>query len=85
MLAARDGPTGVRPVHGVSSYPVGQAAAATWDRELIYQRSKHMGQEFFDKGVNVALAPVASGPLGRSPLMGRNWVRVKIPSTCSTC
>ncbi|TIA94058.1 hypothetical protein E3P81_00460 [Wallemia ichthyophaga] len=72
-LCMMDGPTGVRPVHGVSSYPVGQAAAATWDRELIYQRSKHMGQEFFDKGVNVALAPVASGPLGRSPLMGRNW------------
>ena len=42
----------------------------------MYKRSKHMGQEFFDQGVNIALAPVASGPIGRSPLAGRNWVSV---------
>ncbi|TIB59866.1 hypothetical protein E3P77_04156, partial [Wallemia ichthyophaga] len=72
-LCLMNGPTGVLPVHGVSSYPVEQAAAATWDRELIYQRSKHMGQEFFDKGVHIALSPVSAGPLGRSPLGGRNW------------
>ncbi|TIA95085.1 hypothetical protein E3P94_03882 [Wallemia ichthyophaga] len=72
-LCMMDGPTGPRPVKGISQSTSGQTAAATWDRDLIYQRSKDMGQEFFDLGVNVALAPVASGPIGRSPLGGRNW------------
>jgi beta-glucosidase len=32
-----------------------------------------MGQEFYDLGIHVALAPVTGGPLGRSPYEGRNW------------
>lgn len=32
-----------------------------------------MGQEFYDLGVHVALAPVTGGPLGRAPRNGRNW------------
>lgn len=32
-----------------------------------------MGQEFYDLGVNMALAPVTGGPLGRAPREGRNW------------
>ncbi|KAK7458788.1 hypothetical protein VKT23_009793 [Stygiomarasmius scandens] len=68
-----DGPAGVRPVHGVSQFPAGLAAAATWDEELIYKRSLHMGQEYYDQGVHIALAPVTGGPLGRAPRMGRNW------------
>lgn len=32
-----------------------------------------MAQEFRDKGVNIWLGPVTGGPLGRSPLGGRNW------------
>lgn len=46
--------------------------AATWDRSLAYLRGVAMGEEFRDKGVDGALAPVA-GPLGRSPAGGRNW------------
>lgn len=34
----------------------------------MYQRSKAMGQEFYDVGVHIALAPVTGGPLGRAPL-----------------
>ncbi|KAF5331798.1 hypothetical protein D9758_016866 [Tetrapyrgos nigripes] len=68
-----DGPAGVRPVHGVSQFPVGLATAATWDKDLIYKRSLHMGQEFYDQGVHIALAPVTGGPLGRAVRMGRNW------------
>ncbi|KIY47524.1 beta-D-xylosidase/beta-D-glucosidase [Fistulina hepatica ATCC 64428] len=64
-----DGPAGVRPVHGVSQFPAGLTTAATWDRELIYNRSYAMGAEFYDQGVNIALAPVTGGPLGP----GRNW------------
>ncbi|TFY50840.1 hypothetical protein EVJ58_g10868 [Rhodofomes roseus] len=47
-LCLEDGPAGVRPVQGVSQFPAGQAVAATWDRNLIYQRGYAMGQEFFD-------------------------------------
>ena len=47
--------------------------AATWDRELIYERAAALGVEFRGKGIHVALAPVTGGPLGRSPLGGRNW------------
>jgi beta-glucosidase len=32
-----------------------------------------MGQEFYDLGVHVALAPVTGGPLGRAARGGRNW------------
>jgi beta-glucosidase len=53
--------------------PSGMATAATWDRELMYKRSYAMGYEFYNLGVNVALAPVTGGPLGRSPLGGRGW------------
>ncbi|KAK7462900.1 hypothetical protein VKT23_007479 [Stygiomarasmius scandens] len=68
-----DGPAGVRPLHGVSQFPVGLTTAATWDRELIYKRAYAMGKEFYDQGVHLALAPVTGGPLGRAPLAGRNW------------
>ncbi|KAG0160448.1 hypothetical protein PDIDSM_7977 [Penicillium digitatum] len=46
--------------------------AATWDKEMIYQRGSAMGAEFRGKGAHVMLGPVG-GPLGRSALGGRNW------------
>ncbi|EIM82192.1 uncharacterized protein STEHIDRAFT_124824 [Stereum hirsutum FP-91666 SS1] len=72
-ICLEDGPVGIRPVHGASQFPAGLTTAATWDRDLMYQRSYAMGKEFLDEGVNIALAPVTGGPLGRSPLAGRNW------------
>ena len=48
-LCLEDGPAGPRPIQGSSQFPAGQAAAATWDRELIYARGHAMGQEFFDQ------------------------------------
>lgn len=50
-LCLEDGPAGVRPVHGVSQFPAGLTTAATWDRALIFARSKAMGQEFHDQGL----------------------------------
>lgn len=47
-----DGPAGVRYVHGVSQFPAGLTAAATWDRDLIYARAAAMGQEFYDQGAS---------------------------------
>ncbi|KAH8921086.1 glycoside hydrolase family 3 protein [Atractiella rhizophila] len=72
-LCLEDGPLGVRPVKGVTQFPSGVTIAATWDKELMYERGKAIGQEFFDLGVNMMLGPVAGGPMGRSPRGGRNW------------
>ncbi|KAJ3829611.1 beta-D-xylosidase/beta-D-glucosidase [Lentinula raphanica] len=68
-----DGPAGVRAIQGVSQFPAELTTAATWDRDLMYRRNKAMGQEFYDQGVHIPLAPVTGGPLGRSPLEGRAW------------
>jgi len=72
-LCFQDGPAGVRPALGKTQFPAGVNGAATWDRDLIYQRSLAMGQEFYDLGIHTALAPVTGGPLGRAPREGRNW------------
>jgi hypothetical protein len=56
--------TGARPARGVTQFPAGITTAATWDRELIYNRSNAMGQEFYDQGVvsrvRLRAVPVAS-------------------------
>ncbi|KAH8921085.1 glycoside hydrolase family 3 protein [Atractiella rhizophila] len=65
--------TGVRPVKGVTQFPAGVTIAATFDKELMYERGKAIGQEFYDLGVNLLLGPVAGGPMGRAPRGGRNW------------
>ena len=56
---------------------------ATWDRDLIYQRSLAMGQEFFDTGIQIALTPVTGGTLGRSPRGGRNFEACEVQSLCA--
>ncbi|KAI9888502.1 MAG: hypothetical protein M1814_006864 [Vezdaea aestivalis] len=71
-LCMQDSPLGVRIADFVSTFPAGLSAAATWNRDLMYQRGYAMGSEHRDKGVDVQLGPVA-GPLGRSPEGGRNW------------
>ncbi|TID07400.1 putative beta-glucosidase G [Colletotrichum higginsianum] len=53
-------------------FPAGLTAAATWDRQLIYERGRGLGAEFRGKGASVHLGP-AAGALGRHPLGGRNW------------
>lgn len=68
----QDSPVGVRDTDYNSVFPSGQTAAATFDKTVMYQRGKAMGQEHKGKGVNVMLGPVA-GPIGRTPEGGRNW------------
>ncbi|KAI2642746.1 glycoside hydrolase family 3 protein [Xylaria nigripes] len=67
-----DAGNGVRAADLVTSFPSALHAGASWDRNLTYQRGLYMGREFKAKGVNVMLGPNA-GPLGRTPLAGRNW------------
>ncbi|KHN94649.1 Glycoside hydrolase, family 3 [Metarhizium album ARSEF 1941] len=71
-LCLMDAGNGVRATDMVSSWPSGLHVGAGWDKKLTYQRGLWMAREFRAKGVNVALGPNA-GPLGRTPLGGRNW------------
>ncbi|KAB2577636.1 putative beta-glucosidase M [Lasiodiplodia theobromae] len=67
-----DAPDGVRGTDFVSAFPSQLHLATTWDRDLMYAYGKAIGEEYHDKGINVALGPVA-GPLGRIARGGRNW------------
>ncbi|THW98371.1 hypothetical protein D6D18_05149 [Aureobasidium pullulans] len=71
-LCYSDGPTGYARSDGVSVFPSGVTVAATWDRDLMYQRALAIGEEFRAKGAHVHLGP-SPGPLGRSIVAGRNW------------
>ncbi|KAJ9138386.1 Cel3e secreted beta-glucosidase [Pleurostoma richardsiae] len=71
-MCLHDAGNGVRATDLVNSYPSALHVGASWDKTLTYQRGYYMGKEFKAKGVNVALGPNA-GPLGRTPLGGRNW------------
>ncbi|KAK6863554.1 beta-glucosidase [Apiospora arundinis] len=71
-MCLHDAGNGVRATDFVSSFPSAIHAGASWDKNLTHERAFYMGKEFKAKGVNVLLGPNA-GPLGRSPLGGRNW------------
>lgn len=71
-LCLLDGPTAINRAELVTIFPAGLTVAATWDKDMMYQRGFALGEEFKAKGAHVALGPVA-GPLGRHPLGGRNW------------
>jgi len=53
-----DGPAGIRAADLASSFPAGLTAAASWDKDLIYQRGQAIGQEFRDKGSQIYLGCV---------------------------
>ncbi|KAK4034854.1 putative beta-glucosidase M [Parachaetomium inaequale] len=71
-LCFADGPSGIRGQEFVSAFPAGIHVAATFDRDLMYRYGQALGSEYYGKGINVALGPVA-GPLGRVARGGRNW------------
>ncbi|KAE9369026.1 glycoside hydrolase family 3 protein [Stipitochalara longipes BDJ] len=71
-LCLQDGPLAIRVTDYASVFPAGVSAAASFDRQLIYERGLAMGAEFRGKGAHIQLGPVA-GPLGRSAYAGRNW------------
>ncbi|PVH72305.1 glycoside hydrolase family 3 protein [Cadophora sp. DSE1049] len=71
-LCLLDGPNAVNRAHLVSIFPSGITIAASWDREMMFDRGLALGREFKAKGAHVILGPT-TGPLGRNPLGGRNW------------
>ncbi|RSM02891.1 hypothetical protein CEP52_007705 [Fusarium oligoseptatum] len=73
-LCIQNGPMALEQETYTSVFPAGLTIAATWDKNIAYQRGRHMGDEFRGKGSHVILGPSA-GPLGRHTLGGRNWER----------
>ncbi|ETS86254.1 hypothetical protein PFICI_00082 [Pestalotiopsis fici W106-1] len=71
-LCFSDGPSGYARSDGVSVFPSGITIAATWDRDLAYQRGVALGEEFRAKGSHVYLGP-STGAMGRHARGGRNW------------
>lgn len=71
-LCLQDGPLGIRWADNITAFPAGITVGATWNKDLMYQRGAAHGLEARLKGVNVILGP-AMGPIGRSPMGGRNW------------
>ena len=53
-----DGPAGFGRSDGVSVFPSGISAAATWDTDLMYDRGVALGEEFRGKGAHVHLGYV---------------------------
>ncbi|KAJ6533421.1 glycoside hydrolase family 3 protein [Mycena vulgaris] len=70
-LCLNDGPAGVRPTKGVTGFPPGIAAAATFSRRLMRARGVALAEEFRGKGINVLLGPALD--LMRNPKAGRGW------------
>ncbi|KAM0708641.1 hypothetical protein Q7P35_005293 [Cladosporium inversicolor] len=71
-LCFADGPSGIRGQEFVSAFSAQMSVGATFDRSLMRRFGDAMGSEYYKKGINVALLPVA-GPLGRVARGGRNW------------
>jgi beta-glucosidase-like glycosyl hydrolase len=71
-LNLEDGPSGVGDGNGgVTAFPDGENAAATWDPTLIAQEGAAKGAEFAGKGANVSLGPTTN--LVRDPRWGRTY------------
>ena len=66
-----DGPQGVRNNTRSTMFPCGVAAAATWDRALVRDMGRGLGQDARARGVHIMLGPGVN--IYRSPLCGRNF------------
>ncbi|KAJ1562790.1 hypothetical protein HK405_007815 [Cladochytrium tenue] len=70
-LCLNDGPTGPRSVDGASAFSASLNAAATFDKDLMLERGELIGEEFYGKGIDIALGPDLN--MAHAPLAGRNW------------
>ena len=66
-----DGPAGIRRTVNCTCFPFGTLIACSWARELQYKMGKALGNEGYNTGVDILLAP--SMNIHRNPLGGRNF------------
>ena len=83
QVMVADGPHGLRKEEGSyerdemndsvpsTCFPTACATASSWDRDLLYEMGKAMGEECLQEQVSVILGPGAN--IKRSPLCGRNF------------
>jgi beta-glucosidase len=62
---------GMKQQELVNSYGGGGHTGASWNKDLVLDRAKHMAREFRAKGAHIQGAPMI-GALGRTPRGGRN-------------
>jgi beta-glucosidase len=71
-LVLSDAGSGVAGLQqGTTTFPSGVGQAATWDPALQRQFGEALGQEAYDKGINVMLGPGMN--IARIPTNGRNF------------
>lgn len=54
-LCLQDGPLAIRVASYASVFSAGVSAAATWDKDIMYERGLAMGAEFRGKGAHIHL------------------------------
>ncbi|KAL4969866.1 glycoside hydrolase superfamily [Aspergillus stella-maris] len=69
-LESKDGVSGVNLAYYVSSFPLGNALAMSWNKTRVYDQFLATGSEFYGLGYNLINGP-EPGPLGRTPWGGR--------------
>ena len=79
-LNLNDGPQGFRttggsdrtgPAGSTTAWPTALTVSSSWDTDLALRWAEAMGEEFRDKGANIALAPGVG--FARVPTAGRNF------------
>lgn len=54
-LCLQDGPLAIRVADYASVFSAGVSVAASWDKEILYERGYAMGEEFRAKGAHIFL------------------------------
>lgn len=61
-LCLQDGPLAIRVASYASIFSAGVSAAASWDKDVMYERGLAMGAEFRGKGAHIYLGYVGNSP-----------------------
>ncbi|TYJ52305.1 hypothetical protein B9479_007091 [Cryptococcus floricola] len=77
-LCFNDGPAGPRYTDYVTQWPSEFISAASFDRDLMWERAVRIGQEFRGKGVNVMLGPVSWLQGIHGPQSDKRSIRLRV-------